>query len=198
MYAFGVLTTLLRAPRRRAYNLSHDKSLPRISRSWHRSLSGPQRTLSWSPPAESVKIIIRHAPRFARRDPHRAVATPEKIFRCCQRAPLSVPARGSTLQRDRLGDGQQPIRARPTMRKVVLKGSFGQCFHYFCFNLPPAAPSAWQPNPGRSSTYRCGKCQTPRPTLYRCTEACREWARTELRWTRSARSMLRPISASAW
>src|SRR5258705_6735003 len=66
------------------------------------------------PPAECVKAIIRHAPRFARRDLHRAAATPKKIFQCCQRAPLSVPARGDCSV-TRLGDDRHRwLTAEPT------------------------------------------------------------------------------------
>jgi len=64
MYAFGVLTTLLRAPRRRAYNLSMINRYLRISFSWRGSRPTEDISVVSCRPKCGTTIIIRHAPRL--------------------------------------------------------------------------------------------------------------------------------------
>jgi hypothetical protein len=61
MDAFSVSSTLLRAPRRRAYNLSRYKLLLRISLFFWRA---PPNQLRPAEAAECRKIILRHVPRL--------------------------------------------------------------------------------------------------------------------------------------
>lgn len=106
MYAFDVLTTLLRAPRLRAYNLSRYKSLPSYSLSLARTGCGhkmrPRRGhYRGLPPAEcGAKIIIRHAPRlqgetFTGLSQHQRIfpnVASEHHFLCLLRGDWSVAA----------------------------------------------------------------------------------------------------------
>ena len=105
MYALGVLTTLLRAPRRRAYNLSHYKSLPSYFFPGAHLASAEDTSRSPAGRECGTKIIIRHAPRlqgetFTGLSQHQrklSNVASEHHFLCLL---------GGDLQRDRLGDGR--------------------------------------------------------------------------------------------
>ena len=103
MYALGVLTILLRAPSRRAYNMSHYKQLPSYFLFLARTNFAPQRTLAGLPPAATAAntIIIRHAPRLQGKTVNRLLQ-PQRKFSNVASAHHFLCLLGSDLH-DRLG-----------------------------------------------------------------------------------------------
>ena len=100
MDTFGVLTTLLRALRRR--------------------------TLKGCPPSDSTKIIIWHAPHLQGAT-FTGLSQHQRKFSNVANEHHFLCLLGGDLQGDHLGDGRNRcLTARPTSVKFVLEGSRGQ------------------------------------------------------------------------
>ncbi len=179
--------------------------LPGVHCFRHKINTGPAEDATFRPTVGrkcAAIIIVCHAPRL-QGETITGLSQHQRKFSNVANEHHLLCLFGGGLKRDRPGDGRNRwLTAGPTTSvKFVLNGSFAQCFHYFCFNLLPRCPSAWQPTPAEAPLNRCAKSvQTTGTnslslTVIASQDEAWECARMVLRWTRSARSMLCPISA---